>query len=89
MYLEAMQSPAFEGVYNATAPNPVRMSELCSSLGSTLGRPSWLPVPDFALTVRAARPPCHVLPAGLVVLESARRMHAGKREVTTTSGCPA
>ena len=62
MYIEAMQSPSFEGVYNATAPNPVRMSELCSSLGSVLGRPSWLPVPDFALTVRHPLSPralCH------------------------------
>ena len=25
------------------------MSELCSSLGNIMGRPSWLPVPDFAL----------------------------------------
>ncbi|CAK0784695.1 hypothetical protein CVIRNUC_007899 [Coccomyxa viridis] len=49
LYIEAMQSESFSGVYNATAPNPVRMSELCSSLGSVLGRPSWLPVPDFAL----------------------------------------
>ncbi len=53
LYIEAMQSEAFTGVYNATAPNPVRMSELCSSLGSVLGRPSWLPVPDFALQVRS------------------------------------
>ena len=45
LYIEAMQSDSFSGVYNATAPNPVRMSELCSSLGSVLGRPSWLPVP--------------------------------------------
>ncbi len=52
MYIQAMQDASFSGVYNATAPNPVRMSELCSSLGSVLGRPSWLPVPDFALTVR-------------------------------------
>ena len=53
LYIEAMQSDSFSGVYNATAPNPVRMSELCSSLGSVLGRPSWLPVPDFALQVCA------------------------------------
>jgi len=51
MYIEALQSESFSGIYNATAPNPVRMSELCSSLGSQLGRPSWLPVPDFALQV--------------------------------------
>lgn len=51
LYIQALTDEAFSGVYNATAPNPVRMSELCSSLGSQLGRPSWLPVPDFALQV--------------------------------------
>ena len=37
------------GVINGTAPNPVRLAELCDQLGHALGRPSWLPVPDFAL----------------------------------------
>jgi len=37
------------GVYNGTAPNPVRMTEFCNAVGNALGRPSWLPVPDFAL----------------------------------------
>ncbi|MBR8831609.1 MAG: Epimerase family protein [Chroococcopsis gigantea SAG 12.99] len=41
--------PEVSGTYNATAPNPVRMKELCQILGDVLGRPSWLPVPDFAL----------------------------------------
>ena len=37
------------GVINGTAPNPVRLGEMCEQLGSVLGRPSWLPVPDIAL----------------------------------------
>lgn len=37
------------GVINGTAPNPVRLGEMCKQLGSVLGRPSWLPVPDLAL----------------------------------------
>lgn len=37
------------GVINGTAPNPVRLSELCDQLGQVTGRPSWLPVPEFAL----------------------------------------
>lgn len=38
-----------QGVFNATAPNPVRMAELAKELGEVLQRPSWLPVPSFAL----------------------------------------
>lgn len=34
LLIEAVENPAYEGVYNGTAPNPVRMSELCSSLGA-------------------------------------------------------
>jgi uncharacterized protein (TIGR01777 family) len=49
LILEALTRSDLEGVLNATAPNPVRMSELCQTLGETLNRPSWLPVPGFAL----------------------------------------
>jgi hypothetical protein len=38
-----------QGVFNATAPTPVRMAEFCQTLGQVLNRPSWLPVPDLAL----------------------------------------
>lgn len=37
------------GVINGTAPNPVRLGEMCEQLGSAMGRPSWLPVPELAL----------------------------------------
>jgi len=37
------------GVYKGTAPNPVKMERLCAALGEAMNRPSWLPVPDFAL----------------------------------------
>ncbi|MBE9186678.1 TIGR01777 family protein [Microcoleus sp. LEGE 07076] len=49
LILYALQNPQVEGVLNATAPNPVRMNELCQTLGEVLSRPSWLPVPSFAL----------------------------------------
>ena len=49
LILQALTNSAFEGVYNATAPNPVRMTELAHTLGERLKRPSWLPVPGFAL----------------------------------------
>ncbi|WP_448573588.1 thylakoid membrane protein ThyD [Trichothermofontia sp.] len=49
LILKAITDRTMQGVYNATAPNPVRMTELCQVLGEILHRPSWLPVPDFVL----------------------------------------
>jgi uncharacterized protein (TIGR01777 family) len=49
MILAAMSDSKWTGIYNATAPNPVTMGELCSELGAVMGRPSFFPVPDFAL----------------------------------------
>ncbi|MBE9125897.1 MULTISPECIES: TIGR01777 family oxidoreductase [unclassified Coleofasciculus] len=49
LILKALTQDDIEGVFNATAPNPVRMSEFCQKVGEVLNRPSWLPVPDFAL----------------------------------------
>ncbi|MEM8778282.1 MAG: TIGR01777 family oxidoreductase [Cyanobacteria bacterium P01_G01_bin.49] len=46
---ESLMRSGIEGTFNATAPNPVRMSQLCQTLGEVMNRPSWLPVPDFAL----------------------------------------
>ncbi|KPQ32362.1 MAG: TIGR01777 family oxidoreductase [Phormidium sp.] len=46
---QALSNAEFSGVYNATAPNPVRMQTLCHVLGEVMSRPSWLPVPEFAL----------------------------------------
>jgi uncharacterized protein len=48
---QAVEQQGMSGVYNATAPNPVRMGALCQTLGEVMNRPSWLPVPDFVLEV--------------------------------------
>ncbi|MEO0535720.1 MAG: TIGR01777 family oxidoreductase [Cyanobacteria bacterium P01_A01_bin.123] len=49
LMIKAMTDNNMQGVYNATAPNPVRMNDLCNALGKAMDRPSWLPVPDFAI----------------------------------------
>lgn len=49
LIIQALTKPEMEGVYNATAPNPVRMAQLSETMGKVMGRPSWLPVPSFAL----------------------------------------
>ncbi len=49
LILFCLTHPEVEGVVNGTAPNPVRMSQLCQTLGTVMNRPSWLPVPSFAL----------------------------------------
>lgn len=49
LLVKALTAPSFQGVYNATAPNPVRMGQVCEALGNALNRPSWLPVPEFVI----------------------------------------
>ncbi|MEH2091746.1 thylakoid membrane protein ThyD [Nostoc sp.] len=49
LILQALTKPEIEGVYNATAPNPVRMADLSLTMGQVMNRPSWLPVPAFAI----------------------------------------
>lgn len=49
LIIESLNRNDIEGTFNATSPNPVRMSKLCETLGEIMHRPSWLPVPDFAL----------------------------------------
>ena len=36
------------GVYNLSSPNPVKNKEFAQTLGRVMGRPSFIPVPEFA-----------------------------------------
>ncbi|WP_310481402.1 TIGR01777 family oxidoreductase [Chamaesiphon sp. VAR_48_metabat_403] len=49
MIIAAIEDSQMQGVYNATAPNPVTMADFATTLGTVMNRPSWLPVPNFAL----------------------------------------
>ena len=49
LILQALTKSEMSGVYNATAPHPVRMAELSTTMGEVMNRPSWLPVPAFAI----------------------------------------
>ncbi|MFZ4621238.1 MAG: TIGR01777 family oxidoreductase [Bacteroidota bacterium] len=46
-----MQQSTFSGIYNLVSPHAVTMNEFSKTFGSVLHRPSWLPVPDFALSI--------------------------------------
>lgn len=86
LFVEALANPSYEGAYNGTAPSPVPMAELCSELGATLGRPSWLPVPEFALTVSLSLPffflfRCRVLLSRLVEKGKKKKRKKNKKRV--------
>jgi uncharacterized protein len=49
LLIKALDDTSMQGVYNGTAPHPVRMGELCDTLGKVMNRPSWLPVPDLVI----------------------------------------
>lgn len=49
LIITALTNSTMAGIYNGTAPNPVRMADFCREMGAVMNRPSWLPVPSFAL----------------------------------------
>ena len=51
LVVHLIENSQANGPVNAAAPNPVTMKEFCRTLGQVLGRPSWAPVPAFALRI--------------------------------------
>ncbi len=49
--LLALEDARLSGPINATGPAPQTSRDFCATLGSVMGRPSWAPVPGFALKV--------------------------------------
>jgi uncharacterized protein (TIGR01777 family) len=47
----SIENNVFKGQINACSPHIVTMKEFCETLGKSLGRPSWLPIPALALKV--------------------------------------
>jgi uncharacterized protein (TIGR01777 family) len=47
----AIDTPGLSGPINATAPHPVTNAEFSKALGRALRRPSWIPVPAFAVRI--------------------------------------
>ena len=50
MILWALEDPSVNGSLNASSPNPVTNREFTKALGAALRRPTFVPVPRFALT---------------------------------------
>ena len=47
----ALTTPSVSGPVNVVAPEAVTMNRFCEGLGRVVHRPSWLPVPGFALSL--------------------------------------
>jgi uncharacterized protein (TIGR01777 family) len=59
------------GVWNATAPNPVRNTQFTEALASAVSRPALFPVPPFALKLAFGEFAQHMLDSARVVPEAA------------------
>lgn len=57
----AAETPSVAGPLNASAPNPVTMTDFASAMGKALHRPSWFPVPDALVNLVAGQASAAVL----------------------------
>ncbi len=71
MFIWAAENPTVSGPVNASAPNPVTMSEFAKALGSAMHRPSWFPVPGALVQLVAGEAASAVLASQRVLPERA------------------
>lgn len=73
LLLHAAVDDKWKGVYNATAPQPVRLDTFCTQLGRVLSRPNWLPVPKQAVRMMLGNEAAQLVLAGQQVLPKRTR----------------
>lgn len=67
--IHAMETPELDGPINVTSPNAKRMKQFGKTIGRTLNRPHWLPVPSAALKLALGEKSQLVLEGQYVVPE--------------------
>lgn len=61
LFIWAAETPTVAGPLNATAPNPVTMTDFSAAMGKALRRPSWFPVPGALVNLVAGEASAAVL----------------------------
>lgn len=68
------ETPAAKGIYNLAAPDPVTNGEFTHILGKVMNRPTFLPVPEFALKLLLGEVSALVLQGRPVSAEKLERL---------------
>lgn len=77
MFVRAALDESVQGVWNATAPNPVSNAAFTQEISQVLHRPAIFPVPEFALRLGFGEFGLHMMDSARVVPTAA--LHAGYR----------
>lgn len=72
----AIDHPKARGIYNVTAPEPVRNREFARALGRALHRPAFMPAPGFALRLAFGQMADEMLLAGQRVVPAHAMLEA-------------
>jgi hypothetical protein len=79
LFVRAAEDDTMQGVWNATAPNPVTNKEFTRELAHAVGRPAILPVPGAALKLAFGEVGQHMLDSARVLPAAALRAGYGFR----------